>query len=617
MTAEPGYSASSISVSRKPSHDLVLSSNGEYIVSPPKYISNLSNGTDTYAIKDAEARTAIAGKQDTLVSGTNIKTINNTSILGSGNISISTGDYDNETITKNGDNELQTVAIVNPNTNSGAINPLKIWNGTEQQWNNEKETYFYYEAEATASGSKYIVDSTLGSTTNYSIDAICYGKNKLIAIGSSCPYLWYSSNFGQTWTRTNFRNDSYRYLHCNGDTFLAITNTGKVYSSTSGISNWTQISSLLDNTTTSINPKVIYKNNQYIAVCYDKTYISDNNGTSWTTFDNNLGIQPSCLAYNDNIIIATAAAGTASNIIYFSEDNGINWTTKTLPDTRRWNRCIYGNGIFVVLDTETSNSGYIAYSTDNCNTWQRKTFDSNLSGYWNSLSYGDGIFLICRNFSTNNIAYSTDNCNTWKVTTLGSNITNSLYIENGKFFGIRKVSKSNYASIINITTHKCYVKDNIENLSTSSTVYLTPNSSDISQLSITSVNSNNNTITLSDTYTYHNNTSHNYDIYGLGNIHPDWICNINNVGVKIGNTTIATDGSDLLPSQSGNNGKFLTTNGSSVSWATVTQPSIATTSVAGLVKPDGTSITIDANGTISASAGAYALVIVDYTAEEE
>ena len=58
------------------------------IRSVPKYISNLSNGTDTYAIKDAEARTAIANKQDTLVSGTNIKTINNTSILGSGNLDI-------------------------------------------------------------------------------------------------------------------------------------------------------------------------------------------------------------------------------------------------------------------------------------------------------------------------------------------------------------------------------------------------------------------------------------------------------------------------------------------------------------------------------------------------
>ena len=53
-----------------------------------KYVSNISDGTTSYLIKDSEARTALAGKQDTLVSGANIKTINSTSLLGSGNISI-------------------------------------------------------------------------------------------------------------------------------------------------------------------------------------------------------------------------------------------------------------------------------------------------------------------------------------------------------------------------------------------------------------------------------------------------------------------------------------------------------------------------------------------------
>lgn len=53
-------------------------------------ISQLSDGTNVYAIKDATAREGLSSKQDTLVSGTNIKTINNTSLLGSGDITIST-----------------------------------------------------------------------------------------------------------------------------------------------------------------------------------------------------------------------------------------------------------------------------------------------------------------------------------------------------------------------------------------------------------------------------------------------------------------------------------------------------------------------------------------------
>lgn len=61
-----------------------------------KHISQLSDGTNTYAIKDAEARSELSNKQNTLVSGTNIKTINGNSLLGSGNITISGGGSDVE-----------------------------------------------------------------------------------------------------------------------------------------------------------------------------------------------------------------------------------------------------------------------------------------------------------------------------------------------------------------------------------------------------------------------------------------------------------------------------------------------------------------------------------------
>lgn len=65
-------------------------SSKDIILDTTKYISQLSDGTNTYVIKDAEARTSIANKQDTLVSGTNIKTINSASLLGSGNIDVLT-----------------------------------------------------------------------------------------------------------------------------------------------------------------------------------------------------------------------------------------------------------------------------------------------------------------------------------------------------------------------------------------------------------------------------------------------------------------------------------------------------------------------------------------------
>ena len=68
----------------------------------------------------------------------------------------------------------------------------------------------------------------------------------------------------------------------------------------------------------------------------------------------------------------------------------------------------------------------------------------------------------------------------------------------------------------------------------------------------------------------------------------------------INNTSLLGSGNinvDSLPSQSGNNGKFLTTSGSSASWATLPN---ATSSVKGIVQPDNTTITVS-NGVISAT----------------
>ena len=77
----------------------------------------LNSKADSSALSDyattSAMNTALAGKQDTLVSGTSIKTINNQSILGSGNITIEGGSQitvDTE-ITENSQNPVTSAAI--------------------------------------------------------------------------------------------------------------------------------------------------------------------------------------------------------------------------------------------------------------------------------------------------------------------------------------------------------------------------------------------------------------------------------------------------------------------------------------------------------------------------
>lgn len=82
------------------------------------------NNTD-YNIHDEVARTNISSKQDTLVSGTNIKTINGASLLGSGNIEISGGSDEKVEQTNTTSNVQYPVILANSRTTTTEIAGVK------------------------------------------------------------------------------------------------------------------------------------------------------------------------------------------------------------------------------------------------------------------------------------------------------------------------------------------------------------------------------------------------------------------------------------------------------------------------------------------------------------
>jgi len=73
--------------------DIAATTNKNYVTDANLTVIGNTSGTNT---GDNATNTQYSGlatsKQDTLVSGTNIKTINSTSLLGSGNITTGTGD---------------------------------------------------------------------------------------------------------------------------------------------------------------------------------------------------------------------------------------------------------------------------------------------------------------------------------------------------------------------------------------------------------------------------------------------------------------------------------------------------------------------------------------------
>jgi len=72
-------------------------------------LAGKANTADTYT--KTQVDTALGGKQATLVSGTNIKTVNNQSLLGSGNIEIAVAVQADQTIIEGSTNAVAGGAV--------------------------------------------------------------------------------------------------------------------------------------------------------------------------------------------------------------------------------------------------------------------------------------------------------------------------------------------------------------------------------------------------------------------------------------------------------------------------------------------------------------------------
>ena len=117
--------------------------------------SSVTTYPNTKALVDG-----LGTKQNTLVSGTNIKTVNNQSLLGSGNITVeSGGKADGITTRLNSNNQTEVIGIYTTQENG-----RKIWEGTWNQYNAlpEKDNSVYYYITDDADDTVYQVQLVSG-----------------------------------------------------------------------------------------------------------------------------------------------------------------------------------------------------------------------------------------------------------------------------------------------------------------------------------------------------------------------------------------------------------------------------------------------------------------------
>lgn len=457
-----------------------------------------------------DLQTALDAKQDELTAGTGIDIIANT---------ISTTFHtDEQTIIASFDDELQVIGVKNPQTEEA----MRIWNGTEQQWEQGQAVlYFNWQAQ----GIKW--NRITQETPSGAWQCLEYGNGYFVAITSGGNDVIYSSD-GKNWTRSSINSESWQSV-CYGDNkFVAISNdngvvgcstdngdTWNYYQLPQGYSDWNEVAYSPDLQT-------------FVAVRYANSdgygaYSTD--GENWSLIFNMPQVEYTSVCYGNGKFVAVAQN---TDIVAYSSD-GSSWSSSTMPVSREWNSVCYGNGKFVAVAYDSDSA---AYSIDGIG-WTYVQLPR--SDHWDYITYGNGYFMIVSS-SSNGITLSSTDGETWtEMNVINGGDFHKVKYGDGKFITLNIYSGDIFecntsSGVINVYTTD-FPADEF------STLYDAPGVKSEEKI----ITGGYSTIETDIGITYTRNAAGDEVGYiSVGEAHPEWICNINEVGVKVGDTIVAT-----------------------------------------------------------------------------
>ena len=518
---------------------------------------------------------------------------------------------DDITIIKNSQDELQVVGLINQNNSNEATNPLKIWEGSEYEWSTGGgiETWCNWLSDFPEQFEIRNVDITLSRN----LWCIAYGNGKFISVSRYGDVMIYENG---SWSQgTSFNgNNNVRNIQYINNQFLVAGKNGLLFSTTDGYT-WTDYSS------STVTQNIAYNGLYYLRVT------SNNIGTmyystdlrNWSMIENKT-IPVNCVKSNYGEYNGKGYfvfAGEEGLSIAISSSNAQDIIPISLNNSHYYMDIAYnGNGVFLCVgnvkvgSSSIANETYIGYIdvTGESPVFSEILLTENGSiRMINSIKYYEGIYYLVGNapnaWTAPNVSSTIgllkeSKFNEFLNAPSGTRLENYIdYIPISSDTWI-DLSKDQYGNIIIINATSSQMHYGAGFIKSYYT-YGMPRFYDIvysypyeeTELRIISIETYfitesiiNWMITLSDNNIFKYNEEGDIILsQSIGEIHPDWLCSIENVGIKKGDTLISKEYSIF----NGTNG---ITNGSS---GLVTAPSNSDANK--FLNSDGTwqSITVD------------------------
>ena len=354
--------------------------------STPNMDGSASAGSSTSWARGDHRHPSDTSKQATLVSGTNIKTINGNSILGSGDLTVgggtvdtslsptSTNPVENKAVYKGIEEKLSVDKNVNPDTTAYPIEGAVDESAKSVNYNRIMYGDGMYVAWIAGDRSSYGMTATL-----YSTDGVNWNQAYM-----PTPRTWAGGCYGNG-----------KFVKVSSASNVSATNSNIIAYSTDAI-NWTEVAVAKANKQWT---KIAYGNNVYVAISSDGYCMYSSDCENWIYNQSPIASGSiSSFIYGNNLFV-----GLGESFAVYSPD-GMTWTETSLPVSGDWRSLCYGNNRYIALNYSGKPTVKFLYSDDGM-TWTDSDFIGN--GV-NTVAYGNGKFVAFQTGYTRSYYYSSD-----------------------------------------------------------------------------------------------------------------------------------------------------------------------------------------------------------------